>query len=131
MGCHADTRVTGSADQHHTLICQEVMGDSRGTGRQKGQRKAVSLGKSLVLGPGRETQEIKERSCSTGLAWEKQKEERCVKKLGLLRMERKGAEREFLSLSIGRLLHLDRVWYLHLEDLAGQEKMRGITLLIN
>lgn len=54
----------------------EVMGESRGTGRQKDQRKTVSLGKSLLLATGRETQEIKERSCSTGLAWEKQEKKR-------------------------------------------------------
>lgn len=38
----------------------EIMGESRGAGRWKGLRRAVSLGESLLLRTGRETQVIKE-----------------------------------------------------------------------
>lgn len=71
------------------------MGESRDTGRKKGPRKAVSLGESLLLRTGSETQVIKEGSCSTGLVWEKQEKRGKIKTAG----NRKERSKEGISVT--------------------------------
>lgn len=87
-GCLADDRVTGPVDQHHTLICQiPVSCQDRDHGREQRPRekagsKKGTLGESLLLRTGSETQVIKEGSCSAGLVREKQEKRGKIKTAG-------------------------------------------------
>lgn len=108
-----------------------IMGETKSTGRQRGQRKAFIRKWGEPSIKDREGYTRRKGGAIVGVVHGKTKNNSKETEAAGNGMEWNGAEKEFLSLSTGRLPHLDRFCYLHLEkNLVGQRRERGASLLL-